>query len=48
VLAVNTKRPLRETNPHPGYDYLLERKLPAVLREAADGPLGEDRARRRL
>src|SRR5258708_4151255 len=30
---------------HPGYDYLLERKLPAVLREAADGPLGGDRAR---
>jgi integrase len=30
---------------HPGYDYLLERKLPAVLREAPDGPLGEDRAR---
>ena len=30
---------------HPGYDYLLERKLPAVLREAADGPLGQDRAR---
>jgi integrase len=30
---------------HPGYDYLLERKLPAVLREAAGGPLGEDRAR---
>ncbi len=30
---------------HPGYDYLLERKLPAVLREAADGPLGDDRAR---
>jgi integrase len=29
----------------PGYDYLLERKLPAVLREAPDGPLGEDRAR---
>jgi integrase len=29
----------------PGYDYLLERKLPAVLREAADGPLGDDRAR---
>jgi hypothetical protein len=30
---------------HPGYDYLLARKLPAVLREAPDGPLGEDRAR---
>ena len=30
---------------HPGYDYLLERKLPAVLREAPDSPLGEDRAR---
>jgi integrase len=30
---------------HPGYDYLLERKLSAVLREAPDGPLGEDRAR---
>jgi len=29
----------------PGYDYLLERKLPAALREAADGPLGQDRAR---
>jgi hypothetical protein len=30
---------------HPGYDYLLARKLPAVLREAPDGPLGEGRAR---
>jgi integrase len=30
---------------HPGYDYLLERKLPAVLREASGGPLGGDRAR---
>src|SRR5262249_49976403 len=30
---------------HPGYDYLLERKLPAVLREAAAGLLGEERAR---
>jgi integrase len=30
---------------HPGYDYLLARKLPAVLREAAGGPLGEDQAR---
>ncbi len=30
---------------HPGYDYLLARKLPAVLREAPDGPLGEDRVR---
>src|SRR5262249_50659015 len=30
---------------HPGYDYLLERKLPPVLREAAAGLLGEERAR---
>jgi len=30
---------------HPGYDYLLERKLPAVLREPATGLLGEERAR---
>ncbi len=29
----------------PGYDYLLERKLPAALREAADGPPGQDRTR---
>ena len=29
----------------PGYDYLLERRLPAALREAADGPPGQDRAR---
>jgi site-specific recombinase XerD len=29
---------------HPGYDYLLARKLAAVLREASDGPLGADRA----
>ena len=26
----------------PGYDYLLERKLPAVLREASSSPLGGD------
>jgi integrase len=30
---------------HPGYDYLLARKLPAVLREAAAGPLGREQAR---
>jgi integrase len=29
----------------PGYDYLLARKLPAVLREAAAGLLGAERAR---
>ena len=29
----------------PGYDYLLERKLPALLREAQASPLAEDLAR---
>ena len=29
----------------PGYDYLLERKLPAILREATASPLGNDLAR---
>ena len=29
----------------PGYDYLLERKLPAILREATASPLGSDLAR---
>jgi integrase len=29
----------------PGYDYLLERKLPALLREAQVGPLADDLAR---
>ncbi len=30
---------------HPGYDFLLERKLHAVLRDAARSPLGPDLAR---
>ena len=29
----------------PGYDYLLDRKLTAILREAPDSPLGGDLAR---
>jgi site-specific recombinase XerD len=29
----------------PGYDYLLERKLTAILREAPDSPLGDDLTR---
>src|SRR6266511_413481 len=35
---------LAGTRPHlrPGYDYLLERKLTVILREAAASPLGPD------